>query len=226
MICLHCKISFFEQWSTPYAHVWNDDTLIGQGIKYTACPNCGKLIVKIVEGKIDIDNEGFEKDDEDNIVEEKEFTVFPVVSEAMFSEDVPDEYKTDLIEAKAILESSPKASAAISRRLLQAILENKLQIKGNNLSQQIDKFLELEHVPSHISKSVDAVRVVGNFAAHPNKETNTGSIVQVEPGEAEWLVEVLLSLFDFVFIQPNRIEKRRKELNEKLARMGKPQLKG
>lgn len=225
MICLHCKISFFEEWSTPGALVWNDE-LIGQGIKRSACPNCGKLIVRIVEGNVDLDTEDFMENEEGIHVFDKEFTVYPSQTEPLLSEDVPEDYKTDLIEAKAILESSPKASAAISRRLLQTILEDGLKIKGSNLSKQIDKFLELEHVPSHLSKSVDAVRVVGNFAAHPNKETNTGAIVQVEPGEAEWLLEVILSLFDFVFIQPKRIEKRRKELNEKLEKMGKPQLKG
>ena len=225
MICPHCKISFFEEWSTPHAMVWNDNH-VAQGIKSSACPNCGKLIVRIVEGKLDIDSEDFVEDSEGKHIYDEEFTVYPTQSEPMLSEDVPEDYKTDLFEAKAILESSPKASAAISRRLLQVILEDELKIKGNNLSKQIDKFLELDHIPSHLSKSIDAVRVVGNFAAHPNKETNTGLIVKVEPGEAEWLLEVILSLFDFVFIQPKRIEKRRKELNEKLAKMGKPELKG
>jgi hypothetical protein len=29
------------------------------------------------------------------------------------------------------------------------------------------------------------VRTIGNFAAHPIKSTSTGTIVDVEPGEAE-----------------------------------------
>jgi hypothetical protein len=33
---------------------------------------------------------------------------------------------------------------------------------------------------------LDAIRTIGNFAAHPIKSTSSGEIVDVEPGEAEW----------------------------------------
>lgn len=225
MNCPHCKVFFFDEWSIPSALVWNDDR-IGQGIKTTECPACCRLIVKIVEGKINYISDNFEKDETGEVVIDKELTIYPVQSEAFVSDDVPDEYKKELNEAHSILDSSPKASAAISRRLLQVLLEDVLNIKGRTLSDQIDKFLELENVPSHLSKSIDAVRVIGNFAAHPSKDTNTGTVLQVEPGEAEWLVEVIQSFFDFLFIQPKRIERRRNELNIKLNKMGKPSLKG
>jgi len=48
----------------------------------------------------------------------------------------------------------------------------------------------------------------------------------VEPGEAEWILEVVGSLFDFVFVQPAKLEQRRASLNQKLQDMGKPVLKG
>jgi hypothetical protein len=72
---------------------------------------------------------------------------------------------------------------------------------------------------------LDAVRVVGNFAAHPIKSTNTGEVVDVEPGEAEWVIEVIESLFDFYFTLPVKAEERRKALNAKLEEAGKPELK-
>jgi hypothetical protein len=80
-------------------------------------------------------------------------------------------------------------------------------------------------VPSIIAEAVDAVRQVGNFAAHPMKDINTGAIVQVEPGEAEWSLDVLRGLFDYFFIQPARLQRRKNELNNKLQALGKPLLK-
>ena len=197
MLCPHCNTSFFHHWSNTGALVWDEETCIGQGIRYTLCPTCAKVIIRVVEGKVDINEDEFELDDQDEAVISNEFTVYPSPSEVEISEDIPETYKEEFIEAKAVLTSSSKASAAISRRLLQNLLQDEMGIKGNNLSKQIDSFLELPNVPAHLSKSVDAIRNIGNFAAHPNKEIKSGEIVNVEPGEADWLLEVLLSMFDF-----------------------------
>lgn len=226
MICPHCNVNFWEEWTKTTALVWDGENK-GQGIKHTPCPNCGKLIVIIFEGEIDPEEDDFLINEDNELpVDYNEFTIYPNQSGSEVPEEIPEKYRVDYIEAKAVLEISPKASAAISRRVLQNVLQNEVGIKGTNLSKQIDSFLEMPNVPSHLSKSVDAIRNIGNFAAHPNKETNTGEIVDVEPGEADWILEVLLSLFDFIFIQPKRIEKRRSELNKKLRSMGKPEMKG
>ncbi len=74
-------------------------------------------------------------------------------------------------------------------------------------------------------ESVDAIRLVGNFAAHPMKDKGTGAIVQVEPSEAEWFLDVLRGLFDYFFIQPARLQRRKDDLNKKLQALGKPLLK-
>jgi hypothetical protein len=80
-------------------------------------------------------------------------------------------------------------------------------------------------VPSYLSDDIDAVRNIGNFAAHPIKSTRFGEIVPVEPGEAEWNLDVLAGLFDFFFVQPEKKKRRRDALNKKLKDAGKP-LKG
>jgi len=50
----------------------------------------------------------------------------------------------------------------------------------------------------------------------------TGQIVDVEPGEAEWNLDVLESLFDFYYVEPARVQSRKAALNAKLASAGKP----
>ena len=69
------------------------------------------------------------------------------------------------------------------------------------------------------------MRNIGNFATHPLKNTNSGEIIDVEPEEAEWNLEVLESLFDFYYVQPAISEARKTKLNEKLATAGKPPMK-
>jgi len=69
------------------------------------------------------------------------------------------------------------------------------------------------------------VRTVGNFAAHPIKNERTGEIADVEPGEAEWLLEVLEGLYDHYFVKPAQLKARRAALDAKLIAHGKPTLK-
>jgi hypothetical protein len=135
---------------------------------------------------------------------------------------VPDPYKHDFDEAVAVLPLSPKASAALSRRNLQAIIRDKAGVKGKDLNVEIQTVIDSGKVPSYISEGLHAVRQIGNFAAHPVKSTSTGEIVDVEDGEAEWNLDVLESLFDFYFVQPALTAKRKAELNTKLKDAGKP----
>jgi uncharacterized protein DUF4145 len=92
------------------------------------------------------------------------------------------------------------------------------------LSKEIDQVLRTG-IPSHLLRAIDAVRQIGNFAAHPMKSTNTGEIMDVEPGEAEWLLDVLESVFDFYYVQPAELDKKRNALNAKLQEAGKPAMK-
>ncbi len=129
------------------------------------------------------------------------------------------------MEATLILPDSPKASAALSRRCLQSLIRNEAQIENQRLSDQIQGLLDSARLPSWLSENVDAIRNVGNLGAHETKDLHTGEIVDVEPEEAEWLLEVLEGLFDFYFVQPAVQSRKREALNEKLERAGKPQLK-
>ena len=98
-------------------------------------------------------------------------------------------------------------------------------VKPSNLADEIQEVLDRNLLPSYIAEIVDAVRNVGNFAAHPIKSKSSGEITPVEIGEAEWLLEILEALFDFYFVQPEKIKKKRENLNTKLSDSGKPPLK-
>lgn len=129
----------------------------------------------------------------------------------------------DFREAVAVLPKSKKASAALSLRCLQAVLTTKGGATGRSLAGQIESVLD--DLPHEIALNVDAIRQVGNFAAHPIKSENTGEIAEVEEGEAEWLLDVLEELFDHYYVRPAQAAQRRADLNEKLQDLGKPALK-
>jgi len=133
--------------------------------------------------------------------------------------------KKDLEEAALVLSVSPKASAALSRRLLEKILREKFSIKKNKLSKMIEEFLVNHNPPSYLSRAIDAIREIGNLAAHPIKNEKIGEIVDVEPGEAEWILEVLYFLINFVYIKPKEFEEKREKINQKLIEMGRDPLK-
>ncbi|MGO4348140.1 DUF4145 domain-containing protein [Paenibacillus sp. MCAF9] len=196
-----------------------------KGIGFSAgfCPACSELILIYQEGEYYVSSQG-------NITSIHNPTVVKLVYPLgkvtkTLSDEVPAMFRSDYDEAVLVLPISCKASAALSRRCLQNFLHNKLNIRKKNLAHEIDEFLATQQVPTVILDAVDAVRNIGNFAAHPLKNTNTGEIVDVEPGEAEWLLEVLDLLFDFYFIQPKKLEERKTALNAKLKGLGKPIMK-
>lgn len=136
--------------------------------------------------------------------------------------DVPKSIAADYEEAALVVSLSPKASAALSRRCLQSVLREQ-GYHQKDLAQQIDAVLP--NLPTHIRKIVDAVRNFGNFAAHPITDKNAGVVIDVEPGEAEWTLDVLDSLFDFFYVQPAEHQRRLDALNSKLKAAGKPPVK-
>lgn len=138
--------------------------------------------------------------------------------------EVPREIADDFDEAGLVLDDSPKASAALSRRCLQAVLRDR-GFTQHDLAKQIDSLLAAKALPSSLAENVDAIRNTGNFAAHPMKDTNSGAILPVEPHEAEWNLEVLEGLFDFFYVAPARDAARKAAFNAKLAAAGKPPMK-
>lgn len=149
------------------------------------------------------------------------FMAYPRSRSRPIAKEVPDPYRRDFSEASTVLADSPKASAALSRRCLQAILKDQLGAKKKDLYDQIEEVIATGNLPPYIVEGLHDVRNIGNFAAHPMKSSTTGAIVDVEPGEAEWNLEVVEMLFDFCFVQPALAAERKAALNAKLKDTGK-----
>lgn len=224
MKCPHCLVeinpnfSEFSLGTDPEGH-WSTFTM------NCPSPKCKKIIIEIATG---IPHKYQNGSIYSTSLEKTNWrqTVIPFTSSRP---PVPSEvevvFATDYNEACLILNLSPKASAALSRRCLQNILREKSGVKKGDLANEIQQIIDSKSLPSHLSESIDAIRNIGNFAAHPLKSTATGEIIEVEVGEAEWLLDVLEALFDFYFVQPAILKSKREALNKKLADIGKPPMK-
>jgi hypothetical protein len=155
-----------------------------------------------------------------------DFLVYPRgASRPPCPREVPRLLADDYREACLVLSDSPKSSAALSRRCLQNVLREVAKVKPGNLADEIQQVIDSGKLPSFLVVSIDAIRNIGNFAAHPMKSQKSGEILPVEPGEAEWNLDVLESVFDFYFVQPEVIRKKREALDKKLQEVGKPPMK-
>jgi Domain of unknown function (DUF4145) len=222
MQCPHCLIAFHESWTLVPLIGDVDNTALWL-IRHTICPACKRLIVQFGQAHV------FPGPANNLNISCHETTfrfVRPIaISRPRLPAEVPTDFSTDYYEAVAVLADSQKASAALSRRCLQYLLREKAATKRRGLAEQIQEVLDSGRLPSHLADNLDAIRNVGNYAAHPSKSTNTGEIVDVEPHEAEWLIEVLEGLFDFYFVQPAKSKARRDALDAKLSSIGKPPMK-
>ena len=73
--------------------------------------------------------------------------------------------------------------------------------KERNLKMEIDKLIATNKLPSYISDNLEIIRGFGNIAAHGMEDQASGEILDVEPNEAEFLLDVLELLFDLYFVQ-------------------------
>ena len=209
MKCPHCLESFHDAPTQTALGV--DQEWAHYVFEHQNCPACRRWVCRLIMLRAGTTSSYF---------------VYPKsASRKPLSPDVPEKFAQDYNEAVAVLADSAKASAALSRRCLQSLLRERAGVKHQDLSKEIDDVLKSRQLPTHLAESVDAIRAIGNFAAHPIKSTSSGEIVEVEAGEAEWQIEVLEGLFDFYFVQPAVTKAKRDALNKKLADAGKPPIK-
>lgn len=223
--CPHCKLSVrFETLNISgggrnygqHGHLFLQSPSSQQiDLHFASCPACGKPIVSA-----GATTESGKPSVLVDVLLWPDTSARPVPLEV---ESAAPMLAADFREAVAVFPKSKKASAALSRRCLQFILTHAGGATKKDLADQIDEVLT--KLPSSIADNVDAIRHVGNFAAHPMKSKASGEIVEVEDGEAEWLLDVLEELFGFYYVAPAQASMRRDALNKKLKAMSKPELK-
>ena len=219
LICPHCDRASVPAWSRS-GELGRSPTPRYQDGKWFArwciCPACTRFVLQLAGVSIHHPKDA-------PIGDGDFFLVYPSAETEKAPMDVPPPYSTDYEEAAAVLSLSPKASAALSRRLLQMLLVDKGGAKKRDLIEQIDEVKGT--LPPYIVTTLDAIRHMGNFAAHPTRDKATGAIIDVEAGEAETTLEAVRELLTFYFTDPQASQKKLAAIQAKLSKAGKPPLK-
>lgn len=121
---------------------------------------------------------------------------------------IPKPVADDYNEACLIRDLSPKASATLSRRCLQGMIRDFWQVTKATL------YLEIEAIKDKVDpeawEAVDAVRSIGNIGAHMEKDISI--IIDVDPKEAQLLIELIETLIDEWYVARHQRQERMRAL--------------
>ena len=203
--CPHCGFSVqFTYGDTEVLHMqvyWTE-----YSICWVECPHCHDVIITLMH--------------QPRSESPKTKTlIYPLSSQRPpVPNDVPAPIRAGYDQAAKTLRLSPNASAALSRRCMQAVLEGAGQIGRKSLYNEIGE--AIPGLPKWLGQMLDDVRNIGNFGAHANQDVDSGVIVDVEPDEAEWTLDVLDRLFEFYYALPAAASHTRELVNKNLIATG------
>ncbi|WP_042369790.1 DUF4145 domain-containing protein [Bacteroides neonati] len=216
MKCPHCQVEINPDFKEYYIGGYENEMFYS--VFYMRCqnPKCKSPIITLGKSK--------QADRGTGMLYGSSITyqqIYPIGSNrAPAPVEVESKFAEDYNEACFVLPFSPKASAALSRRCLQNIIRLKEGIRERNLKTEIDKLIATNKLPSYISDNLEIIRGFGNIAAHGMEDQVSGEILDVEPNEAEFLLDVLELLFDLYFVQAAKAAKMKAALNQKLTSAG------
>jgi hypothetical protein len=129
------------------------------------------------------------------------FQLLPSSSAKPQPDYIPAPLREDYNEACAVRDLSPKASATLARRCLQGMIRDFCKVNKQTLDQEIKALRALvdagaapHGVTQESVDGIDHVRKIGNIGAHMEADVNL--IVEIEPEEAQVLIELIETLFD------------------------------
>ncbi|MCA0431631.1 MAG: DUF4145 domain-containing protein [Proteobacteria bacterium] len=114
---------------------------------------------------------------------------------------IPIALRDDYREACLIRDKSPKSAATLARRCLQGMIRDFCGISKSRLVDEINTLRERvedgsapKGVEPETVEAIDAIRGIGNIGAHMERDISL--IVDVDPGEAQALIELIEMLFE------------------------------
>jgi hypothetical protein len=211
--CPHCdhKVTINEDLfssDTHFLSIENSAGRIGLYSKFMVCPNpeCRKPTLEASlrewshsSGSTRIGTEALAS-----------WRLVPFGNAKPFPEFVPRAIREDYEEACLVRDLSPKSAATLARRALQGILRDFYKAKPGRLVDEINSLSET--MEPELLDAIHAVRKVGNIGAH--MEADISVIVDVDPNEAQLLLELVETMIEETYI---RRDDRKNRLNRVTA---------
>lgn len=215
MKCPYCATTVHMNWSeTTLENKHSEESYLrdGYAIQYGFCPECCNLVIQLQHGmSLGWNENGYWVDQID-----EEQLIYPRYATARkLHEFIPHQYAELFRESEEVNNISPRASATLSRYLLQMLLHEELHIHKRNLEEELKELEGMNNVPSKLVSMLQIMRRIANFGAHPKKSTNSSEIVEVEEGESAIMLDLLEEVFDYIFVKPKQQEDFLKTIQEK-----------
>lgn len=141
--------------------------------------------------------------------------LYPIFSTAPLpSEDMPKEVADDFLEARNIVNYSPRSACALLRLALKKLMIH-LGENGKNLNEDIGNLVK-KGLPVKIQKALDSVRVIGNNAVHPGELD-----LKDDQATANTMFELTNMIIDVMITQPKEVD----EIFEKIPSGAKEAIK-
>jgi hypothetical protein len=197
MQCPHCRYEFEAK---PHKFSLGIDRDGTWQVASTRCPTCDRLIVNLCT------DSGCT------------YPAWPAtLSRPWLSADIPAGLAAEYHTAAQVLAYSPEAAAAIGRRLLSGFLADYLDAGDDGLAEQIEAVLTSALLPPYLKDALATWADVAKLDPDQTKSALPQTLVAVEPGEAEWLLDVLDLLFELHFELPARMQRKVDALEEQIG---------
>ena len=192
--CLHCGQKFTATEKNPKRYYLGQSSMYASGYD---TPPCLEVIIAYCEdcGKESVVVKGHNGYLEDEVV-----CKYPNISYTRLPDCVPASIRSDYEEACQILQLSPKASATLARRCMQAMIHDCWGVEKSSLYNEIESLPE--SVPVKHKQALHALRQIGNIGAHMKK--NADQILEVSPDEAKTMLGVVEFLIKEWYINNRR----------------------
>lgn len=173
-------------------------------------PECNKLSLEVSVDQVDWSGSGGNLR---SIGEQQRWRLLPQSLARPWPDYIPQALRDDYNEACLIRDLSPKASATLARRTLQGMLhdfcgiqEKTLYAEIAKLEKQVEEGTAPRGVEAETIAAIHAVRKIGNIGAHMESDINL--IVDVDPNEAQALIELIELLFEDWYVAREERKKR------------------
>ncbi|WP_449602996.1 DUF4145 domain-containing protein [Paenibacillus sp. Marseille-Q9583] len=186
--CPYCNVYAFQKWH--YTHYYSSQAIVNQRLFTSRCEHCHEVAYWFDEKML-----------------------IPLATTAPLPHsDMPESLKEDFVEARNIVNQSPRGAAALLRLALQKLMLE-LGESGKDINKDIGSLVK-KGLPEEIQQALDIVRVIGNESVHP--------------GELDLRDDhdTALQMFELInFIIEERIS-RKKRISSLFSRLPEGKLKG